>query len=149
QSPSLDLSGTDCSDGLLRCEEGEVEASLAAHLPRCESKGAQERNGCSGCPWQAIYRCTTGWGQEGLEVVGFADAGAGQLCRPLAPVARPSLIPSPAGSLDAEQGRVEICASEGYACVDETVRLCERTGQPVRFVGRCLYGCHPGISIDP
>lgn len=139
--PVLDLSGTDCSDGLLRCVEGEVEASRVAHLPNgCgANQNPEGRLGCT-CPWERVLRCGSGCVEEGLEVIAFPDAGAAQLCRPETPVARPLLA--------TETSTTEICANEGFACVENIVRVCDQPGQPVRLVGKCLHGCQPGITLD-
>ncbi len=138
--PRMDLFGTDCSDGLLRCVDGRIEASRAAWLPDpCGSPG-QEKGGACVCPWDPIGRCPNGCVADGLEVVATPDAGAAQLCRPDAPIARP-LLPG-------EGGPAEICASGGYACVDRIVRHCERPGQPVRMLGLCLFGCQQGIAVE-
>src|SRR5262245_26075924 len=65
-----DLGGVDCSDGLLRCVEGRIEASRLAHLPYpCKSTNP-ERADCT-CPWAATeHRCPLGCLEDGLEVVG-------------------------------------------------------------------------------
>lgn len=140
RNPRVDLFGTDCSDGLLRCVDGRVEASRAAWLPDpCGSPG-QEKPGACACPWDWIGQCSNGCVADGLEVLATPDAGASQLCRPSAPIARP-LLPG-------EGGQVEICATEGFTCVDQIVRHCERTGQPVRMLGLCLFGCRHGVAVE-
>ncbi len=139
----VDLGGTDCSDGLLRCVEGEIEASRIAHIPsHCVKKTEGEKRGspCT-CPWEVVGACTTGCVEEGLEIVASVDAGSSQLCRPDAAVARP-LLP-------AEGGNPIICSMEGYRCVDEVVQLCERPGQPAQLVGKCLNGCATHVEVDP
>lgn len=139
----LDLGGIDCSDGLLRCIEGQVEASRLAHIPNScvKTGGAEKRGGSCTCPWDSVAVCPSGCVEDGVEIVAWPDAGSLQLCRPEGAVARP-LSP-------AESASTEICASEGFACVNEVVRLCERPGQPVRLLGRCLNGCQTHIEIDP
>jgi len=141
--PSMDLSGTDCSDGLLRCSGGgRIEASRAAHLPAsCASAQSKEKPiGCT-CPWDEIGRCTTGCVVEDEEVIATSiDAGATQVCRPDAPVARPILA--------TDEGAGEICATaDGYACVNDIVRVCDHVGAPVRRLGKCLFGCQLGVSL--
>lgn len=141
---TLDLTGTDCSDGLLRCRDGRVEASRAAHLPYpCGAGRSGERPAACECPWDAVAACPSGCVRDGLEVIGAPDAGTEQLCRPDFPVARPVLPGDPIPS--------EICAGEGVACADGIVRVCEAPGQPVRALATCLNGCQPhvGIDIDP
>lgn len=136
----LDLFGTDCSDGLLRCVDGNVEASRTAHLSaECQAPASPEKRAACACPWEPMVRCASGCVDEGLEVIAPRDAGA-QLCRSDVPAARPLLA--------TEVGPTEICASEGLACVDEIVRICDRAGQPARLLGRCLHGCQPGITVD-
>jgi hypothetical protein len=163
---AVDLSGIDCSDGLLRCVEGHVEASRAAHLPYpCGAasqgvegrQGQSERGGCA-CPWELVNTCTAGCAEDGLEVIAAASDGAptsawgwkdsaAQLCRPEEPVAR-DIVPGdmPVGAGDRAVG--EICSDEGVACRDGIVRVCDRRGQPMRAVGRCLYGCATQIALD-
>jgi len=142
---TLDLTGTDCSDGLLRCRDGRVEASRTAHLPHpCGAARSGERQVACECPWDVVAACPSGCASEGLEVLGAPDAGVvDALCRPDEPVARPILPGDPIPS--------EICAREGVACVDGSVRICEAPGQPVRLLARCLEGCQPhvGIDVDP
>lgn len=142
KSRTLDLSGTDCSDGLLRCRDGHVEASRAAHLLHpCGGRKSGERGPACECPWDLVATCPSGCASEGLEVLGAAtDAGTAQLCRPDAPVARPVLPGDPIGA--------DICAAAGVACVDGIVRICEATGQPTRALATCLHGCQPHVGID-
>ncbi len=139
---SLDLSGTDCSDGLLRCVEGRVEASRTAHLPYpCGAENAGERQRACACPWDVVASCPSGCASEGLEVIGApTDAGAAQLCRPDAVVARPVLPGDPIPN--------EVCPREGVACVDGIVRACEGPGLPTRALATCLNGCQSHVGID-
>ncbi|MDF2692756.1 MAG: hypothetical protein K0S65_1139 [Labilithrix sp.] len=135
---ALDLSGVDCSDGLLRCIDGRVEASRAAHL-RCDPSKKGE-SACT-CPWETFTRCTSGCASEGLEAIGAAsDAGAAQLCRPDEPVARP-VLPGDAVAID-------VCVNEGVTCVDGIIRFCEAHGQPARPIAACLNGCQSHVGID-
>jgi len=140
---TLGLEGTDCSDGLLRCVEGRVEASRAAHLPHGCGGGAggtERRTACE-CPWDFVMQCASGCAREGLEAIGvLSDAGAVQLCRPSAPVARPVLPGDPVPT--------DICTSEGVACVDGIIRACEAPGLPTRAVATCLNGCQSHVGMD-
>lgn len=137
----LNLAGIDCSDGLLRCVDGQVEASRRAHLPYpCTVVDGLKRNACV-CPWDPVVRCTTGCTDDGLEVIApVSDAGAEQLCRPTSSVARPLLPGDPIPD--------EICGSDGIVCVGSIVRVCDGVGRPVRPVAFCLHGCQPAIAID-
>ncbi len=139
---SLDLSGTDCSDGLLRCRDGRVEASRAAHVPAaCGGGRTGERQPACECPWDVVATCASGCASDGLEVIGApTDAGTAQLCRPDVPVARPVLPGDPIPN--------EICATAGVACVDGIVRTCEAAGHPARPLATCLDGCQPHVGID-
>jgi hypothetical protein len=141
QAQPFDLSGSDCSDGLLRCIDGRVEASRTAHLPHpCGGAKRGERPACE-CPWEAFAPCPSGCALEGFEVIGSpSDAGAAQLCRASQPVARPIL---PGDAIP-----TEVCSTEGVACVDGIVRTCEARGQTVRAVAVCLHGCQPYVGID-
>ena len=150
----VDLSGSDCSDGLLRCVDGVVEASRAAHLPAAcgpSSPRARRRVGprspegqhCD-CPYEAVSTCEHGCAEENLEVVGEpTDAGVAQLCRPVVPVARPVLtaVVSPEG------GAATICSDEGVACRDDVVVVCDRRGAPSRLLGRCVHGCATVVAV--
>jgi hypothetical protein len=134
----MDLTGTDCSDGLLRCVDGVVEASRRAHLPNPCGPGP-ENQACR-CPWDVVTRCFSGCAAEGLEVLGeAADGGAAQLCRPDLVVARP-ILPGDAVSTD-------ICSDEGIACVDGVVRGCEGAGRPSQAYALCLDGCEPRVAV--
>lgn len=137
----LGLEGTDCSDGLLRCVGGRVEASRAAHLSRgCGGREAERPTACV-CPWDVVTECASGCVREGLEAIGApTDASAAQLCRPSALVARPVLPGDPVPT--------DICVSEGVACVDGIVRACEAPGLPTRAVAICLKGCEVQIGVD-
>jgi hypothetical protein len=142
QGPSrgIDLSGSDCSDGLLRCVDGRVEASRAAHLPEpCDPAARPEGDPCA-CPYDLVLTCALGCAAEGMDVIGApTDAGAAQLCRPAAPSARglgPSDVVAP-----------EICAEEGYRCADGIVRMCARRGQPSRPTARCVNGCQTLVAL--
>ena len=138
----LGLEGTDCSDGLLRCVGGNVEASRAAHVPYpCRAEQRGERRIACECPWDVVGRCASGCASEGLEALGApTDAGVAQLCRPDAPVARPFLPGDPASST--------ICTIEGVACVDGIVRACQAPGHVSRPLATCLMGCQSHVGID-
>lgn len=136
-----ELSGTDCSGGLLRCVGGRVEASLDAHLPHpCGTSTGRERPGTCACPWEPLAPCASGCVVEGLEIAATPDAGAEQLCRPLVPSTRPLLPGDPVAA--------EICAGEGFSCKDGIVRSCDGPALPVRPVATCSAGCQPGIFVD-
>jgi hypothetical protein len=93
------------------------------------------------CPWDPVAHCATGCAEDGYEVIGGrADAAAAQLCRPDVPVARP-VLPSDPFTAD-------ICRSEGVACVDGIVSICDAGGQAARPLAVCLYGCPAHVGID-
>ncbi len=138
---ALDLTGTDCSDGMVRCKEGRIEASRAAHLPHpCGDPGTVEKRGSCTCPWDVIGHCRTGCAEEGLEVIATRDAGAQKVCRAETQVARPILPGDPF--------EATICSDEGVSCADGIVRACDEPGRPARAIALCLTGCDPGIAID-
>jgi hypothetical protein len=145
--PGIDLGGSDCSDGLLRCVEGRVEASRTAHLPS-ECGGAKpgpqgESPRACVCPFDVIGSCASGCAAEGLEVVGApTEAGVAQLCQADAPVARPLTPGEVADSAPA------ICAAEGVACVDGIVRICDHAGQSARPIAKCFGACQTAVAID-
>ena len=133
RAAATDLAGTDCSDGLVRCAEGRIEASRIGHVPHPCSGAACE------CPWDEIGRCTSGCIGDRIEIVGDRDAGT-QLCRPVAPVARPPLpteLAAPAS----------VCSDEGLHCVDRVVVGCSRAGAATRRIAVCLYGCDLGVDL--
>lgn len=138
----LSLEGTDCSDGLLRCVDGRVEASIAAHLPHpCSAENAAEARQACTCPWETIAQCSSGCVMDGLEVIGErGDGGAMQLCRPDAPVARPLLPGEPAPK--------EVCVDRGVTCVDGIVRVCEAPLRPTLGLAVCLHGCAGQVALD-
>ena len=134
----MDLAGTDCSDGLLRCVDGRVEASRIAHLPSPCGLGGVERPSACICPWDTVARCACA--ADGLEVVAApTDAGIEQLCKAHGPVARPVL---PEDSVT-----VDVCAQSGVSCVDGAIRICPASGQPSRPVAVCTWGCQTSISL--
>jgi hypothetical protein len=140
------LAGTDCSDGLVRCVEGQVETSRLAHLPHpCGSMKEGKRSECV-CPWDIVARCEKGCVAEGLVAIGDPDAGSRQLCRvdetALGTVLRPPLPGDP--------GLVtpRICNDVGVDCIDGSVRRCDGAGAPEQILSVCLHGCEPGIAID-
>lgn len=137
--PSMDLGGTDCSDGLLRCEHGRVEASRIAHLSaRCgEGQSPEKKASECTCPWDVVRSCSCL--VEGVEISASIDAGARQLCRPEHPVARPVL--------GADDASVEVCTDEGVSCRESIVRVCDAPASPSRAVARCIYGCATGVQV--
>lgn len=138
---ALDLMGTDCSDGLVRCVEDRVEVSRLAHLPHPCGSLTEGRGACV-CPWDTVARCPSGCAAPGLVALGDADAGSRQLCRPDAIVARP-VLPG-----DQVAGSPRICGDSSVACRDGVVRICDEPGRPERLVAVCLDGCEAGIGID-
>lgn len=136
---ALDLTGTDCSDGLLRCQQGQVEASRVAHVSaRCgEGQSPEKKASECTCPWDVVLSCACAI--EGVEISATIDAGARQLCRPSSPVARPVL-----GSDDAS---VNVCAEEGTSCREGIVRLCDAPAAVSRPVAYCIFGCATGVQV--
>jgi hypothetical protein len=136
---TLDLGGTDCSDGLARCSAGQVEVSIAGHVPH-PCAAPKETPGACACPWQPAGACAAGCVKEGLEVVAAPEIAREQLCAADAMTLRPATI--------AESAVVTICADESVACVEGMVRICPARGQPARLAGACVNGCATGISVD-
>lgn len=140
---SSPLEGTDCSDGLVRCIDGHVEASVLAHVPFPCTSGPEGSKACS-CPWRVLAECRAGCAEEGLELVARSDVDAGALgealCRPLAPVAR--------AVLPADGVTPGVCPGRSLRCTDGVVRSCEAAGTPERPVAWCLHGCEARLSID-
>ena len=135
------LDGIDCSDGLLRCTEGRVEASELAHLSSpCGRPDLPERGKACVCPWRVLGECRAGCAEDGLEVNVSGDAGLDQLCVSLVPIARP-VLPE-------DHVTVSVCADSAIRCTDGIVRSCEGPGLPERALARCVLGCEPGISLD-
>lgn len=150
-SSAVDLGGTDCSDGLARCNDGQVEVSVAAHLPHpCApgEKTSPKAHGPCECPWRRIAGvCPRGCAKDGLEVVAEEAVAATQLCAPdpAAPVVRELLA--------TELTTVTICADESVSCEAGVVTVCTARGQPARRIAGCVHGCLAGpggsVSIDP
>lgn len=136
---TFDLGGTDCSDGLLRCQHGHVEASRVAHLSASCGQGQSPEKKASECvcPWDVVASCDCA--AEGLEAVGVADGGARQLCRPREPVARPVLRDDDAS--------VRVCTDEGVSCRDAFVHVCDAPAAAERAVAYCIFGCAPLVQI--
>ena len=139
----FDLTGTDCSDGLLRCGAGTVEASRVAHLSSACIKGpTPEKPGspCA-CPWDVVDHCAAGCADESVEVtIVRGDAGARQLCRPAHPVAR--------RVLEADDASIDICSEDGIQCREGIVRVCDSAGAASRPLARCLFGCAADIAVE-
>ena len=137
---AIDLGGTDCSDGLARCSQGQVQVSIAAHVPH-PCVAAKETPGACACPWQTVGQCRGACVKDGIEVVAVPDVAREQLCDPGGVGFRPP-IPS-------ESAVVTICGDDGVSCVDGVVRACASRGQPSRVAGVCVNGCAPGVVVDP
>lgn len=122
----LELSGTDCPAGLVRCREGRVERSLGGHVPvRCE------RGESCTCPFVTELECPGGCLLEGEEVF-LGDAG-GALCRTSGARSVPVVSPAPEG----------VCDSDDARCVGGALVVCAPSP---RTVARCLRGCAgPGV----
>jgi hypothetical protein len=136
---AIDLSGTDCSDGLLRCQHGQVEASRTGHLSaRCgEGQSPEKKASECVCPWEVLTSCTCAI--EGVEISAMPDAGARQLCRPVEPVARPVLA--------SDDASVTVCADEGTTCREGLVRVCDAPAAVSRTVAYCIFGCAAGVEL--
>jgi len=136
-----DLSGTDCSDGMVRCVQGRIEVSRLAHLPHpCGDPNALEKRGACTCPWDVIGQCSSGCAEDALEVLATADAGAAKVCRADGPVARPILPGDPF--------EPSVCSFEGVQCADGIIRHCDGAGRPSRAIALCFSGCDPAVGID-
>lgn len=134
----LDLGGTDCSDGLARCVGGQVETSVAGHVPHpCTPR---DKSGTCQCAWRTAAHCEAGCVEDGLEIVARVEVAGAQLCAATEPVLRP-LLPD-------ELAPASFCAGEGVSCVDGTVRLCAGAGQPARGLGACVGGCASGVTVE-
>jgi hypothetical protein len=136
---AIDMSGTDCSDGLLRCQHGQVEASRTSHLSaRCgEGQSPEKKASECVCPWDVVASCACAI--EGVEISALPDVGARQLCRPEQPVARPALA--------SDDASVTVCADEGTTCREGFVRVCDGPASVSRTVAYCIFGCATGIQL--
>lgn len=141
---AFDLTGIDCSDGLLRCANGLVESSRIAHLPtQCMKAGKSPEKQAAECtcPWEVVVSCRTACAEESLEVTAVkSDADARQLCRPEMPVARPVL--------GVDEASIEVCSDEGTTCRDGIVRICDSGGAPSRPIAYCIFGCAAGLALE-
>jgi hypothetical protein len=132
--PSLE--GTDCPDGLARCDEGTVRVSRLAVLPpHCTAPDGPCR-----CPWDAVAACHTGCVAEGVELVVESASASAQLCAPdhdsgaLLTTAAPTAGPVPS----CDEG-------DAFRCVAGDIVACSER----RILARCARGCYlEGATLD-
>lgn len=148
-SPYPDLAGTDCSDGLVRCRDGVVEASRRAVVPHpCVPVQGEGAKSCA-CPWDVVGKCVGSCAADEIEVVASPapTLGAGdsieadkmQLCRSAQPVARAVLPGDPF--------ETEVCSTAEIRCASGIVRVCDGAGLPSRAHAACFFGCARGIGV--
>jgi hypothetical protein len=130
----LPIAGTDCPDGLARCEQGVISVSRLATIP-APCSGPPET--CR-CPWDRIVDCPNGCAADGVEVV-MERGAAAQLCALRGGVlpAVPSQVPIPAPAPCDEGDRFECRGNAVVECAGNLV------------IGTCLRGCQrEGGAID-
>jgi hypothetical protein len=133
-TPVPSLVGTDCPDGLARCDEGSVRVSRLAVLP----PHCQGPEGTCQCPWEVVGACSTGCVAEGVELAVERGSAVTQLCAAgdggVLVLAAPTTGPAPS----CDEG-------EAFRCVGGDIVACTER----HVVGRCLRGCYrEGASLD-
>jgi hypothetical protein len=127
QGGELTATGTDCPSGLARCRDGNVEASLSAHVPAsCVGEACV-------CPFQVVGRCARDCAAPGAVVAMPADLAREQMCRPAESASFAS--PPPAGASPA--------CEAGFTCRGAIVGSC-----PSRAVATCTFGCAADELLD-
>jgi hypothetical protein len=133
-SPSaiVPLNAIDCPDGLARCRDGVVEASLLATVPApCVGEA------CA-CPWTRVATCERGCTADGVEMVVERDEAEDRLCAPTAgALALPAQATTP----------LTPCDIRGYRCDGAVLEQCDDDGAPPRAVAVCTHRC-AGATID-
>jgi len=121
------LGGTDCPGGLMRCEGGEIEESVTAHIP-AECKAGE---GACACPWRRVDECANGCVADGVVVDLPSQLGKTQLCR------------GPANAFTPAAGIAEhVCETIGYECVPGALIVkCEGVRAAARVVAKCVGRC--------
>lgn len=134
-SRGVDLGGTDCPAGLVRCRAGELERAAGGHLPAVCGRP----EGCA-CPTERAGECAAlGMASRCLLEDAWVELSVGHeaaLCAggTARSVAEASV--APAGACDSDDAR----------CVDGVLVRCH---PHPRVVARCLRGCAgPGV-VDP
>ena len=124
------LRGTDCPDGLARCEGGRVWVSRLATLPAlCGGASAP----CV-CPWDSIAACEGPCAAEGAVAVMDREKAAVQMCTPAERTGESPFV----RALGADAQPPSDCdEDDAYRCSDSVVIDCAL----LRAVGRCSSGC--------
>lgn len=123
----LTATGTDCPSGLARCRDGNVEASLSAHVAAsCVGEA------CA-CPFQVIGRCARDCAAPGALVSMAAELAREQLCRP----GESASFASPPPAVAAPP------CEAGFVCREGIVAAC-----PSRAVASCTFGCATHDTLD-
>lgn len=131
-SRGVDLGGTDCPAGLVRCRAGELERSLGGHLPAVCGRP----EGCA-CPAERAGECgALGMAPRCLLEEAWVELPVGQepaLCAGGPARAAPEASVAPAGACDSDDAR----------CLGGVLVRCH---PHPRVVARCLRGCAgPGV----
>jgi hypothetical protein len=125
------LDAIDCPDGMARCDDGVVETSVLATIPR-SCKGTS----CA-CPWERAGDCARGCVASGATVAVSRETALTQLCRP-AGDAGPSAVVVLEPAADCDEDVV-------YRCTGGAVVSCSQHA----IVGRCARGCATeGADLD-
>ena len=135
--------GTDCPDGLARCEDGRVWVSrLATLTAACGGASAP----CV-CPWDSIAACRGSCAAEGAVAVMDREKAAVQMCAPAgrAGESRPLGATPFVRALSPDTQPPSDCDDDdAYRCSDSVVVDCALR----RGVGRCSNGCSgPGATL--
>lgn len=127
KSAPFDLRGIDCPAGLMRCEGGEIEESLASYIPP-DCKGGE---GACSCPWRRVETCSDGCVADSVVVDLPRQMAVPQLCRAPSPAFRP------AGGI--AEGS---CETIGYECAPGALIVkCSEVRAERRVVATCMGRC--------
>ncbi|MBL0193650.1 MAG: hypothetical protein IPQ09_05365 [Myxococcales bacterium] len=147
QAQGVDLGGTDCPAGVVRCRAGELERAVGGHLPAV----CRRPEGCA-CPTERAGECSAlgmaprclledAWvelsmGHEAALCVGTASRAVpvDGVVGVLVPNDAPARVPTAA------------CDSDDARCVDGALVRCHPAP---RVVARCLRGCAGPGGVDP
>jgi hypothetical protein len=131
------LPGTDCPDGLARCDDGTVKASRLAVLPA----GCRTADGPCRCPWDVLGSCRAGCVAEGAELVIEPSLALAQLCTPQPDAGALVSLPRALGLAPSDERpeRDRSCEEgEAFRCVGGDIVSCSER----RTVASCVHGCY-------
>lgn len=126
-SSAFAVTGTDCPPGIARCRDGNVEVSLAGHVPAaCAGEACR-------CPYRFELRCPRDCAIPGAEIAMEPAAARAQLCVALdRSFAAPAIAPP-----------ADVACEGAYRCFAGHVLRCNHA-----VVARCVFGCATSDALD-